>query len=74
MFGSKNSELTRKYETNWFEAMTFGFHSRWRVAYSTNPIATNVSASAVATPKHHSASRPSQRVAARSLKSSRNGT
>ena len=31
MFGSKNSELTRKYSSTWFEAITFGFSSRLRV-------------------------------------------
>ena len=40
MFGSKNSELTRKYSSSWLEAMTFGLSSSERVAYSTKPTAT----------------------------------
>ena len=39
MFGSKNSELTRKYSSTWLEAITFGFSSRWRVWNSQKPIA-----------------------------------
>jgi len=31
MFGSKKSELTRKYSSTWLEAITFGFSSRLRV-------------------------------------------
>src|SRR5438132_1147126 len=45
MFGSKNSEFTRKYVSNWLDAMTFGLSSSDFVAYSTNPIATNSTAS-----------------------------
>ena len=45
MFGSKNSELTRKYASSSFEAITFGLKISERVAYSTNPIATKTSAS-----------------------------
>ena len=45
MFGSKNSELTRKYASSSFDAITFGLKISDRVAYSTNPIATKTSAS-----------------------------
>ena len=41
MFGSKNSELTRKYSSSSFDAITFGLSSSARVAYSTKPTATN---------------------------------
>ncbi len=46
MFGSKNSELTRKYSSTWLEAITFGFSSSSRAWYSQKPIAVNASASA----------------------------
>ena len=46
MFGSKNSELTRKYSSTWLEAITFGFSSSSRVWNSQKPIAVNASASA----------------------------
>ena len=49
MLGSKNSELTRKYCSNWLEAMTFGFSSKLRVAYSTKPTATKATASTTST-------------------------
>ena len=49
MFGSKKSELTRKYCSNWFEAMTFGLSSSRRVAYSQKPTATKSSASTTST-------------------------
>ena len=45
MFGSKNSELTRKYSSTWLEAITFGFSSRCRVWNSQKPIAVKISAS-----------------------------
>ena len=41
MFGSKKSELTRKYSSSSLEAITFGLNSSVRVAYSTKPTATN---------------------------------
>ena len=53
MFGSKKSELTRKYDPNAFDAITFGFRSSVRVSYSTNPITANTSASPSTIPKHH---------------------
>ena len=49
MFGSKNSELTRKYSSSSFDAITFGLSSSERVAYSTNPIAVKTSASPIRT-------------------------
>ena len=45
MFGSKNSELTRKYSSTWLEAITFGFSSRWRVWNSQKPTPAKTSAS-----------------------------
>ena len=44
MFGSKNSELTRKYASIWLEAITFGLKRSVRVAYSQKPTATKTSA------------------------------
>ena len=75
MFGSKNSELTRKYDSNWFELITFGLSSRWRVAYSTKPIPTN----ATRERREHGEALPrraaaSTRTRASSANSSANGT
>ncbi len=39
MFGSQKTELTRKYDSNWFAAITFGFQSSSRRPYSQKPIA-----------------------------------
>ena len=57
MFGSKNSELTRKYSSTWLDAITFGFSSRWRVWNSQNPIAVKTRASATSAPPAHSSVR-----------------
>ena len=57
MFGSKNSELTRKYSSTWLEAITFGFSSRCRVWNSQKPIAVKTSASATSAPPAHSSVR-----------------
>ena len=73
MFGSKKSELTRKYERNWLASITFGFHRRRRVAYSPNAIATNTSDSATVTRRHHSSSRAVHSSDVSSLSSSANG-
>jgi len=74
MFGSKNSELTRKYDSNSFDAITLRFQRRCRVAYSTNPIPTKTRASTAATVKHCTASRRDHWTVVRSLSSSANGT
>ncbi len=51
MLGSKKSELTRKYSSSSFEAITFGLSSSCRVAYSRKPTAANASASTTSTPR-----------------------
>ena len=74
MFGSKNSEFTRKYDSNWFDSMTLRFHKSCRLAYSQNPIVTKSSASATASAEHWSTSRRVHRTVVSSLKSRANGT
>src|ERR687883_300294 len=62
MFGSKNRELTRKYDSNWFDSITLRFQNSSRVAYSTNPMPTNTSASTTASRKHWTTSHRDQRT------------
>ncbi len=51
MFGSKNSELTRKYDSNWFDSISFWLRNRCLVAYSRKPTPANASASTTASEK-----------------------
>ena len=74
MFGSKNSELTRKYSSTWLEAITFGFSSRWRVSNSQKPIAANTSASTTSTPPPQASRRGVHSIPRSSTNSSANGT
>ena len=74
MFGSKKSELTLKYDSNWFDSITLRFQSSWRVAYSQKPIPTNTSARTTASPKHCTTSRADQRIVRSNFNRSANGT
>ncbi len=74
MLGSKNSELTRKYDSTMFALITLGFSRSLRRAYSTKPTRTKTSASETRMPRHPSSSRELQRILRRRMKSSENGT
>ena len=74
MLGSKKSELTRKYSSSSFEAITFGLSSSCRVAYSRKPTAANASASTTSTPRPARNSRGDQSMSRRTANSSANGT
>ncbi len=74
MFGSKNSELTRKYSSSSLEAITFGLRSRERVAYSTKPTATNTSASPASTSRPARSRRGDHSTSRSRPKSSAKGT
>ena len=74
MFGSKKSELTRKYSSTWLEAITFGFSSRWRVWNSQKPIPVNTSARNSSAPPPHASVRGVHGRPRSSAKSNANGT
>ena len=74
MFGSKNSELTRKYSSSSFEAITFGLSSSERVAYSTKPMATKASASPTSTSRPALSSFGGHSMSRRTANRSANGT
>src|ERR671915_337831 len=63
MFGSKNSELTRKYSSTWLEAITFGFSSRLRVWNSQKPMPAKASARSTSAPPPQGAGAPRRRLA-----------
>ena len=74
MFGSKKSELTRKYSSTWLEAMTFGFSSRLRVWNSQKPTPAKTSASRTRAPPPQASRRGVHSRPRSNAKSSTNGT
>ena len=75
MFGSKNSEFTRKYGLRSFASSTFVFViSRWPVANSMNPIAANDTARPTVSTRQARSTAGVQRTVSSSRNSSANGT
>ena len=74
MLGSKNSELTRKYDSTMFALITFGLSRSLRREYSTKPTRTKTRASETSTPRHSSSSLGLQLILRRRMKRSENGT
>jgi hypothetical protein len=74
MFGSKNSEFTRKYDSNWFDSINFWLRKMCLVAYSTKPTPANTTASATDTPNAQVTTRAGHSTLVSSFSSNMNGT